>query len=85
MSPTAPSGRSIIISARPVMFEQELETGMARFLGPTNVNRFRKIAGYGTSSLERNRILQALAEEWDAFIQECHMAGPTELRTRGHP
>ena len=85
MSPPAPSGRSIMISARPVIFERELETGMARFLGPTNVNRFRKIASPGTSSLERNRILQALAEEWDAFLRECRVTGPTELRTGEHP
>ena len=84
MSPTASSGRSVIISARPVILEQELKAGMGRFLGPTNVNRFRRIASSETSSLERNSILQALAEEWDAFVRECRMTGPTELRTRGH-
>jgi hypothetical protein len=44
---------------------------MDQFFSPHNLKRYRRLASAELPALERNRILEALAEEWDAFRREC--------------
>jgi hypothetical protein len=46
------------------------ENGMGRFFSPTNLSRYRKLADDKIDVDDRNRILEALAEEWRAFTNE---------------
>jgi hypothetical protein len=50
---------------------------MSRFFNSTNIDRFRKLASDGIAATERNRILDVLAKEWDAFIRENRASSET--------
>jgi len=56
------------------------ENGMGRFFNPTNLSRYRRLAGDKIDAAERNRVLKVLAEEWGAFTRECRMFSETNLR-----
>lgn len=53
---------------------------MGRFFTPTNLGRYRRLAGDENNATERDRVLKVLAEEWSAFTRECRMASATRLR-----
>ncbi len=53
---------------------KESENGMGRFFSPTNLDRYRRLAGDKINATERNRILKLLAEEWGAFTHGCRIA-----------
>ncbi len=55
------------------------DSGMARFLSPLNLARYRRLAARKTSAVERNRLLKLLAREWSAFLQECHTSSSEEI------
>ena len=58
--------------------------GMARFFTPTNLDRYRMLAGDKIDAPERDRVMQALAQEWNAFTRECrHGAPPRRPSRRG--
>ena len=48
------------------------DSGMARFLSPINLRRYRRLAAQKTTAAERNRLLKLLAAEWAAFLRQCH-------------
>ena len=50
------------------------ENGMARFFSSMNLTRCRQLAGGEMTVAERNVVLKALAEEWDAFTREFRVA-----------
>jgi hypothetical protein len=47
------------------------DNGMARFLSPTNLRRYRSLAADRLNAAERGQILHALGDEWNAFKREC--------------
>lgn len=57
------------------------ENGMGRFFSPTNLGRYRRLAGDKIDAAERNRVLKVLDEEWGAFTRECRMPIGTNLRS----
>lgn len=48
---------------------------MGRFFSRQSLNRYRRLARDELAALERNRILQALTEQWESFMRDCR--GPT--------
>jgi len=54
------------------------DNAMARFLSPTNLRRYRSLAGDKLNEAERARVLHALNDEWKAFQRECR--APQSLR-----
>jgi hypothetical protein len=54
------------------VFTRIPDSGMARFLSPINLGRYRRLAAQKTSAAERNRLLKLLGREWAAFLGECH-------------
>lgn len=57
------------------------ENGMGRFFSPTNLGRYRRLAGDKIDAAERNRVLKVLAEEWGTFARECRIPSGTNLRS----
>lgn len=47
------------------------DNGMARFLSPTDLRRYRSLAGDRLNAAERAQVLYALGDEWNAFKHEC--------------
>ena len=47
------------------------DSGMARFLSPINLGRYRRLAAQKTSAAERIHLFNLLAREWAAFLSEC--------------
>ncbi len=58
-----------------------LENGMGRFFSPTNLGRYRRLAGDKINAAERNRIMKLLAEEWGAFVRGCRTPSAFHLRS----
>ena len=54
------------------VFTRIPDSGMARFLSPVNLRRYRRLAAQKTSAAERNRLFKLLAREWASFIGERH-------------
>ncbi len=59
----------------------ESENGMGRFFSPTNLGRYRRLAGNKIDAIERNRILKLLAEEWGAFTSGCRIPSASQIRS----
>jgi len=55
-------------------------SGMSTFFNPTNLRRYRSLTDDKINVGERARVLDALAEEWNAFTRECRM---TEIARAG--
>ena len=60
---------------------KESENGMGRFFSPTNLGRYRRLAGNKIDAIERNRILKLLAEEWGAFARGCRIPSASQIRS----
>jgi hypothetical protein len=59
-----------------------VENAMCRFFNSVNVARYRQLAGGEITASERSSILNALAEQWGTFMQECHVTnGAQKLRS----
>ena len=59
----------------------ESENGIGRFFSPTNLGRYRRLAGDRIDAIERNRILKLLAEEWGAFARGCRIPSASQIRS----
>jgi len=46
---------------------------MRRFLSPTNLDRYRKLASGAIGEAEQHQLLEDLAEEWNAFRREARL------------
>lgn len=60
-------------STAPEELAAEDVAGMARFLTPRNVNRYRRLASPSITDDERWHIMDSLDEEVQAFIRECRV------------
>jgi hypothetical protein len=56
------------------------DSGMARFLNPINIERYRRLASQKTNATKRARLLKILAAEWTAFIRECDASSLKDSR-----
>jgi hypothetical protein len=56
------------------------DIGMGRFFSSANLGRYRRLAGEKIDADERKQVLRILAEEWSAFMRECHVNGATHVR-----
>jgi hypothetical protein len=45
---------------------------MDRFFSYHNLQHYRRLASAALPAPERNRILEALADQWNVFRRECH-------------
>lgn len=52
------------------VIEKTNEVGMARFFSSANLDRYRKLASEAISDVERQQVLDMLAEETSAFRHE---------------
>jgi hypothetical protein len=69
-------------SPRPCNLQaQSAEIGMGRFFNLRNLDRYRKLAGGTIDVTERQRVLEALAEEMNAFRREARMLAGRHLRS----
>ncbi|HKS63285.1 MAG TPA: hypothetical protein VJT13_16400 [Xanthobacteraceae bacterium] len=57
-------------------------SGMSAFFSSTNLRRYRSLMDDKINIGERVRVLDALAEEWDASTRECRMAGIAHTDSR---
>ena len=73
MPTTALSDQYVMTPVQHVILATAPETGMARFFNPTNLDLFRRLASDEIASAGRHHLLKVLAEEWDAFTQECRV------------
>jgi hypothetical protein len=55
------------------------DSGMARFLSPINLRRYRRLAAQTTNAAERNRLFKLLSREWVAFLDECHSSSLEDI------